>query len=204
MSGRESASRTLPRMRIGCGRLIAVLWTLLMKDASRLGKHHKGRLFLRQTSSAPLQKRYGKGRYNAGAEGGASGCSFGAGGGCDGRTYTLCGHNVYVLTRRGIRSARATDEAGTLSEGEGRAKVQALREGSGGLPAGKGYSKPPAGATRTAAGGFALAGVTQERERQGATYASEDPWHSGAHPYPRWRHRRSRSSSASRGYSTRS
>ena len=26
------------------------------------------------------------------------------------------------------------------------------------------YSKPPAGTTRTAAGGFALAGVTQERE----------------------------------------
>ena len=60
--------------------------------------------------------------------------------------------------RRGIRSARATDEAGTLSEGEGRAKVQALREGSIDLLAGEGYSKPPAGATRTAAGGFALAG----------------------------------------------
>ena len=43
-------------MRIGCGRLVAVLWTLLMKDTSRLGKHHEGRLFLRQTSSAPLQK----------------------------------------------------------------------------------------------------------------------------------------------------
>ena len=27
-----------------------------------------------------------------------------------------------------------------------------------------GYSKPPAGATWTTAGGFALAGVTQERE----------------------------------------
>ena len=26
------------------------------------------------------------------------------------------------------------------------------------------YSKPPAGTTRTVAGGFALAGVTQERE----------------------------------------
>ena len=65
----------------------------------------------------------------------------------------------------GIRSARATDEAGTLSEGEGRAKAQALGEGSSGPPAGKGYSKPPAGATRRAAGGFALAGVTQERER---------------------------------------
>ena len=67
--------------------------------------------------------------------------------------------------RRGIRSARATDEARTLSEGESRAKVQALGEGSSGLPADKGYSKPPAGATRTAAGGFALAGVIQERER---------------------------------------
>ena len=67
--------------------------------------------------------------------------------------------------RRGIRSALATDEAGTLSEGEGRAKAQALGEESSGLPAGEGYSKPPAGATRTAAGGFALAGVTQERER---------------------------------------
>ena len=99
-----------------------------------------------------------------GAEGGASGCSFGAGGGCDGRTYTLCGHNVYVLMRRGIRSARATDEARTLSEGEGRAKVQALREGSIDLLAGEGYSKPPAGATWTAAGDFALAGVIQERE----------------------------------------
>ena len=103
-----------------------------------------------------------------------------------------------------IRSGRATDEAGTLSEGESRAKAQALGEGSSGLLAIEGYSKPPAGATRTAAGGFALAGVIQERERQGATYASEDPLHSGAHPYPRWRHRRSRSSSASRVYSTRS
>ena len=65
----------------------------------------------------------------------------------------------------GIRSGRATDEAGTLSEGEGRAKAQALGEGSSGLHAIEGYSKPPAGATRTAAGGFALAGVTQERER---------------------------------------
>ena len=100
-----------------------------------------------------------------GAEGGAAGRSFGAGGGCDGRTYTLCEQNVYVLMRRGIRSGRATDEAGTLSEGEGRAKAQALGEESSGLPAGEGYSKPPAGATRTAAGGFALAGVTQERER---------------------------------------
>ena len=121
------------------------------------------------------------------------------------QTYTFCSRYLYVLMRRGIRSARATDEAGTLSEGESRAKAQALGEGSSGLPAGKGYSKPPAGATRTAAGGFALAGVTQERERQGATYASEDPGRSCAHPYPRWRHRRNRSSPAcSRGYSTRS
>ena len=130
-------------MRIGCGRLVAVLWTLLMKDTSLPGKHHEGRLFLRQTSSAPLQKRYGKGRYNAGAEGGASGCSFGAGGGCDGRTYTLCGHNVYVLMRRGIRSARATDEARTLSEGESRVKAQVLGEGSSGQLAKREYSKPP-------------------------------------------------------------
>ena len=120
------------------------------------------------------------------------------------QTYTFCSRYVYVLMRKGIRSGRATDEAGTLREGESRAKVQALGEGSSGLPAGEGYSKPPAGATRTAAGGFALAGVIQEREWQGATYASEDPWHSGAHPYPRWKHRRSRSSSASRAYSTRS
>ena len=120
------------------------------------------------------------------------------------QTYTFCSRYVYVLMRRGIRSGRATDEAGTLSEGESRVKAQALGEGSGGLLAGEGYSKPPAGATRTAAGGLALAGVAQERERQGATYASEDLWHSGAHPYPRWKHRRNRSSSASRGYSTRS
>ena len=120
------------------------------------------------------------------------------------QTYTFCSRYVYVLMRKGIRSGRATDEAGTLSEGKSRVKAQALSEESSGLLADKGYSKLPAGATRTAAGGFALAGVTQEQERQGATYASEDPWHSGAHPYPRWRHRRSRSSSASRGYSTRS
>ena len=80
------------------------------------------------------------------------------------QTYTFCSRYLYVLMRRAIRSARATDEAGTLSEGEGRAKVQALREGSIDLLAGEGYSKPPAGATRTAAGGFALAGVIQERE----------------------------------------
>ena len=64
----------------------------------------------------------------------------------------------------GVRSTLATDEAGTLIEGESRAKVQALREGSSGLLTGEGYSKPPAGTTRTAAGGFALADVTQERE----------------------------------------
>ena len=46
------------------------------------------------------------------------------------------------------------------------------------------YSKPPAGATRTAAGGFALAGVTQEREaghymRERSSWAllrSDLPW----------------------------
>ena len=128
-----------------------------MKDTSRPGKHHGDRLFLRQTSSAPLQKDK--------AKGGAAGRSFGAGGGCDGRTYILCSQYVYVLMRRDIRSGRATDEAGTLSEGESRAKVQALGEESSGLLASEGYSKPPAGATWTAAGGFALAGVIQERER---------------------------------------
>ena len=101
------------------------------------------------------------------------------------KTYTFCSRYVYVLRRKGIRSGRTTDEAGTLSEGEGRAKAQALGEGSSGLLASEGYSKPPAGATWTAAGGFALAGVIQEQEQQSATYASEDPWHFGAHPYPR-------------------
>ena len=33
------------------------------------------------------------------------------------QTYTFCSRYLYVLMRRGIRSARATDEAGTLSEG---------------------------------------------------------------------------------------
>ena len=87
-------------------------------------------------------------------------------------------------TQRGVRSAHATDEAGTLSEGESRAKVQALREGSSGLLTGEGYSKPPAGTTRTAAGGFALAGVPQEREsghyiRERSSWAllrSDLPW----------------------------
>ena len=81
------------------------------------------------------------------------------------QTYTFCSRYVYVLMRRGIRSGRATDEAGTLREGESRAKAQALGEESSGLLAGKAYSKPPAGATWTAARGFALAGVIQERER---------------------------------------
>ena len=81
------------------------------------------------------------------------------------QTYTFCSRYVYVLMRRGIRSGRATDEARTLSEGESRVKAQALGEGSSGQLARREYSKPPAGATRTAAGGFALAGVTQERER---------------------------------------
>ena len=80
------------------------------------------------------------------------------------QTYTLCSQTGYVMMRRGIRSGRATDEAGTWSEGEGRAKAQALGERRSGLLASEGYSKPPAGATRTAAGGFTLAGVTQERE----------------------------------------
>ena len=44
------------------------------------------------------------------------------------QTYTFCSRYVYVLMRKGIRSGRATDEAGTLSEGEGRAKAQALGE----------------------------------------------------------------------------
>ena len=127
-------------MRIGCGRLVAVLWTLLMKDTSPPGKHHEDRLFLRQTSSAPLQKRYGKGRRSgAFVRGGrrlwredvylvrAKRIRFHR------QTYTFCSRYVYVLMRRGIRSGRATDEAGTLSEGESRVKVQALGEGSSGL-----------------------------------------------------------------------
>ena len=86
--------------------------------------------------------------------------------------------------RRGIRSGLATDEAGTLIEGESRAKVQPLGEESSGLLASEGYSKPPAGNTRTAAGSFALAGVTQEREaghymRERSSWAllrSDLPW----------------------------
>ena len=178
VSGRESASRTLPRMRIGCGRLVAVLWTLLMKDTSHPGKHHEDRLFLRQTSSAPLQKRYGKGRHSG---------AFVRGG------RKLWREEVYLVRAKRIRSGRATDEAGTLSEGEGRVKAQALGEESSGLPAGEGYSKPPAGTTRTAAGGFALAGVTQERERQGTTCGSGVLGHSCARTCLGWELRRSRS-----------
>ena len=59
------------------------------------------------------------------------------------QTYTFCSRYVYVLMRKGIRSARATDEAATLSEGEGRAKAQALGEGSGGLLAGRGIQQAP-------------------------------------------------------------
>ena len=92
-----------------------------------------------------------------------------------------------------IRSGRATDEAGTLSEGESRVKAQALGEGSSGQLARRGYSKPPAGTTRTAAGGFALAGVTQEWQRQGATYASEALRRSCARTCLGWEHQRSRS-----------
>ena len=95
--------------------------------------------------------------------------------------------------QRGVRSGLATDDAGTLSEGEGRAKVQALREGRSGLLAGEGYSKPPAGTTRTAAGGFALAGVTQEREQQGTTCGSGALEHSCARTCLGWVLRRSKS-----------
>ena len=95
--------------------------------------------------------------------------------------------------QRGVRSTHATDEAGTLSEGEGRAKVQALGEGRSGLLAGEGYSKPPAGTTRTAAGGFALADVPQEREQQGATCGSGALGHSCARTCLGWELRRSRS-----------
>jgi len=64
------------------------------------------------------------------------------------QTYTFCSRYVYVLMRRGIRSGRATDEAGTLSEGESRAKVQALREGSSGLLAGERDTASPQQAPR--------------------------------------------------------
>ena len=40
---------------------------------------------------------------SVGAEDGAVGGSLGAGGGCVGRTYTLCGQNVYVSGPRRIR-----------------------------------------------------------------------------------------------------
>ena len=137
-------------MRIGCGRLVAVLWTLQMKDTSLLRKHHEGRLFLRQTSSAPLQKRYGKGRHNAGGEGGDAGVrerreEVMAGGRipCAGKTYTFCSRYVYVLTRKCIRSGRATDEAGTLSEGESRVKAQALGERRSGSACKRGIQQAP-------------------------------------------------------------
>ena len=185
MSGRESASRTLPRMRIGCGRPVAVLWTLLRKTLPVLGSTTKVGFFCDKPPQhlckriRPRTVQWGvrAGREEAVAEGRIP---------CAGKTYTFHAQDVYVsrskrirfhrqtytfysryvyvLMGRGIRSGLATDEAGTLSKGEGRAKVQALGEGRSGLPAGKGYSKPPAGATRRAAGGFALAGVTLERE----------------------------------------
>ena len=204
MSGRESASRTLPRMRIGCGRLVAVLWTLLRKTLPFLGSTTKIGFFC----DKPPQPLCRSGT----AKDGAAGCSLGAGGGCDERTYTLCGQNVCVLlairntSRGGGVYVRLTQPRMLvlLEKDETAQRGRHSRRERTALPVGEGYSKPPAGATRTAAGGFALAGVIQERERQGATYASEDPGHSGAHPYPRWRHRRSRSSSASRVYSTRS
>ena len=138
---------------------------------------------------------------------------------CAGKTYTFYAQDVYVSRSKRIRFAHDTytPRGGRiyvrltrprmlvlLEKDETAQRGRHSRRERTALLAGEGYSKPPAGATRTAAGGFALAGVIQERERQGATYASEDPLHSGAHPYPRWKHRRNRSSSASRGYSTRS
>jgi len=194
VSGRESASRTLPRMRIGCGRLVAVLWTLLRKTLPVLGSTTKVGFFCDKPPQLLCRSDTAKGGTMRGLRATQRGIREGreeavAGGGipCAGKTYTFhtqdvyvsrskrirfhrqtytfCSRYVYVLMRRGIRSGRATDEAGTLSEGESRVKVQALGEESGGLLASEGYSKPPAGATRTAAGGFALAGVTLERER---------------------------------------
>ena len=179
MSGRESASRTLPRMRIGCGRLVAVLWTLLMKDTSRPGKHHEDRLFLQQTSSTPLQKRYGRGRRSgAFVRGGrrlwredvylvrAKRIRFHR------KTYTFCSRYVYVLMRRGIRSARATDEAGTLSEGEGRAKVQAFGEGRGGLLAGRGIQQAPSRRHEDGCWGLCFSG-SAPRARAAGRYIRE-------------------------------
>ena len=158
-----------------------------MKDTSRPGKHHEDRLFSATNLLSPSAEAV---RLRAAQRGVRSGREEAVAGGripCAGKTYTfhaqdvyvshskrirfhrqtytLCSRYVYVLMRKGIRSARATDEVATLSEGEGRAKAQALGEGRSGLPVGEGYSKPPAGATWTAAGGFALAGVIQERER---------------------------------------
>ena len=170
MSGRESASRTLPRMRIGCGRLVAVLWTLLKKDTSLPGKHHEGRLFSATNLLSPSAEAV---RLRAAQRGVREGREEAMAGGripCAGKTYTfhtqdvyvsrskrirfhrqtytLCSRYVYVLMRRGIRSALATDEAGTLSEGESRAKVQALREGSSGLLAGERDTASPQQAPR--------------------------------------------------------
>ena len=66
-----------------------------MKDTSHPEKHHEDRLFLRQTSSAPLQKDK--------AGGGVAGRSFGVGRGYGERTYTLRVQNVYVLLAIRIR-----------------------------------------------------------------------------------------------------
>ena len=160
MSGRESASRTLPRMRIGCGRLVAVLWTLLRKTLPVLGSTTKLGFFCDKPPQLLCRSGTAKGGTMRGLRAAQRGVRSGrkeavAGGRipCAGKTYTFhtqdvyvshskrirfhrqtytfCSRYVYVLMRRGIRSGRATDEAGTLSEGEGRAKAQALGEGSG-------------------------------------------------------------------------
>jgi len=158
-----------------------------MKDTSLLGKHHEGRLFLRQSFSSPLQKDK--------AEGGTAGRSFGVGRGCGGGTYTLRGQNVYVSYPRRIRFTLETytfsppnvyvlltirirpDEEGYTfgSHDQGCwCFWRRMRQHKGGgirvedvaaLLAGEGYSKPHTGPTWAAAGGFALAGVIQERER---------------------------------------
>ena len=143
MSGRESASRTLPRMRIGCGRLVAVLWTLLRKTLPFLGSTTKVGFFCDKPPQ-PLCRRI---RLRAAQRGVRSGREEAVAGGripCAGKTYTFhaqdvyvsrskrirfhrqtytfCSRYVYVLMRRSIRSARATDEAATLSEGERQSK----------------------------------------------------------------------------------
>ena len=144
-------------MRIGCGRLVAVLWTLLRKTLPFLGSTTKVGFFC----DKPPQPLCRSGT----AKGGTARRSFGTGGSCDGRTYTLCGQNVYVscskrirfhrqtytfcsryvyvLMRRGIRSGRATDEAGTLSEGESRVKAQALGERRSGSACKRGIQQAP-------------------------------------------------------------